>query len=766
MIESARRTLKSEYGIDANLTPLPGEYDLNFAAASGDARYVFKVMRADCDPAFVYMQIAALDHLRANGFGAHVPAVIKTTSGARMTRVLSPAGEARIAWLISWMPGVVLEELPSTSPRLAASIGALLGAMAEALQGFDHPQLKRSLKWNLSEARWIANTLDAHTDDTKRNHIEKIAERFANDIAPRLSRFPKQAIYNDANPMNIFVDRASDAATGFIDFGDMIAAPRVCEPAIAIAYAMMGPGDPLTRSAALAGAYDKAAGLTDEEYSLLPALAETRLAVSVTNSAIQAIENPENDYLQISARPAWALLEYLDKMGLNEVEDAFRAARDIDDFGAIRATTKSVLIRRRNVAPSNQALFYNAPLRLVRGERHFVYDDSGVQYLDVYNNVPHVGHAHPRIVEAVAGQMAKIATNTRYLQDIHVDYAERMLAKMPSALSKIVFLNSASEANELALRLARAATGAKDMVVMEHCYHGNTTGAMDISPYKFNNPKSRAAKPDWVHVAPQPDVYRGARRDATAAAGYVDDARRVIETALETGRRITGFISECVPSVGGQIVLPDGYLKSVYAAAREAGGVAIADDVQTGLGRLGHWFFGFEQQGAIPDIVVLGKPIGNGFPLAAVAMTDEIAMAFADGPEFFSTFGGSSAACAAGLAVLNVLEEEGLQENACVIGDYLLDGLKLLQSRHDFIGDIRGFGFFLGVDLVADRNARTAATSAAYFIMNRLREKRILLGTGGPDDNVLKIRPPMTFDRNAADRLLGELDTALADAPI
>ncbi|MCB2112272.1 MAG: aminotransferase class III-fold pyridoxal phosphate-dependent enzyme [Parvularculaceae bacterium] len=762
MIEKARRVLKSEFGLDAALSPLPGEYDLNFAATGDDGtRYVLKVMRAECERSFIEMQTRALDHLRERGFGAHVPAIVRTLKGEAITRIETTGNGMRIAWLITWMPGDVLESVPCVSPRLAASIGALLGRMDRALDDFDHPELKRPLKWNLTEAGWIANSLHSLTDEAVRNRVGKIAARFEAEIAPQLSRLPKQAIYNDANPMNIFVDRRAGAATGVIDFGDMIAAPRICELAIAVAYAMMGPGDALARGAALAGAYDGIAHLTQGEISLLPALIETRLAVSITNAAIQKAQNPDNKYLQISARPAMALLDYIGEMGLDDIGDAFRGAR-----GAAARTAKSVLIRRRRISPSNQSLFYETPLRLVRGERHFVYDDAGAQYLDVYNNVPHVGHAHPRVVEAVAGQMGRIATNTRYLQDIHVDYAERMLAKTPPNLSKIIFLNSASEANELALRLARAFTGARDMIVMEHCYHGNTTGAMDISPYKFSHPKSRDRKADWVHVTPQPDVFRGSRRGADAASGYINDARRTIERALDCGRGAAGFISESLPSVGGQIVLPDGYLEAAYKAIREAGGVAIADDVQTGLGRLGRWFFGFEQQGVAPDILVLGKPIGNGFPLAAVAMTEEIAAAFADGPEFFSTFGGSSASCAAGLAVLDALDDEGLQENARIVGEYLIDELERMQARQPLIGDIRGFGFFLGVDLVTDRDTRAAATDAARFVKNRLRDRHILLGTEGPEENVLKIRPPMTFDRAAADRLLEEIDAALAAAPI
>ncbi|MEK7265118.1 MAG: aminotransferase class III-fold pyridoxal phosphate-dependent enzyme, partial [Pseudomonadota bacterium] len=504
--------------------------------------------------------------------------------------------------------------------------------------------------------------------------------------------------------------------------------------------------------------------LDEEEIALLAPLIAMRLGVSVTNAAIMRTLTPENAHLQISEAPAWRLLDYLGDVGDGLIEAEIRAACRSDDPSSTAAAKKSLLVRRRKIAPGNQALFYAEPLRLVRGERHFLYDADGAEYLDVYNNVPHVGHANRRVVDAASRQLAKLNVNTRYLQDIHVDYAERMLARLPASLTKIVFLNSASEANELALRLARAATGARDMIVMDHCYHGATTGAMDISPYKFNHAKSLSAKPDWVHVAPLPDIYRGARRGPGAAEGYVADLKSVIEGASSAGRKIAGFISECVPSVGGQIVLPGGYLAAAYHMVRDAGGVAIADDVQTALGRLGTHFWGFGPQGVTPDIVVMGKPLGNGYPLAAVAMTEEISAAFSAGPEFFSTFGGSSAACAAGNAVLDVMRDEALQDQARAIGVALVAGLNDLAARHQLIGDVRGAGLFLGVDLVTDRDMRGPATKAASFIKNILRDRRILLGTEGPDDNVLKIRPPMTFDDAAADRLLTELDRALGEA--
>ncbi|MGH8126951.1 MAG: aminotransferase class III-fold pyridoxal phosphate-dependent enzyme, partial [Gammaproteobacteria bacterium] len=721
--QAVRDVLLRYYGIEGDVRGLPGEHDLNFEIAASDGRFVFKVMRVGCDPQFVEMQIAAMDHVSNAGLADYVPEVIRTKAGSAFTSITDGSGERRIAWLLSFLPGTLMAKVEPWTPALAASIGELLGRLDRALEGFEHPLLDRELKWDMRHADWIARHLDVIEDPKRRARIERIVQRFTQDLKPRLARRPLSAIYNDANDMNLLVTRHGEAlrATGIFDFGDLIRGPRVCEPAVAMAYAMMGPGDPLARGAALAAAYHKAYPLTDEDAALLAPLVKVRLTVSVTNSALRHIEDPDNAYFIISEASAWRLLNYLDTIGDELFENTIRAACTGAGSLTGRSAKQSLLARRHIVALGNQSLSYDDHLHLVRGKRHFLYDADGNEYLDVYNNVPHVGHGHPHVVEAVTRQMATLNTNTRYLQGVHVDYAERMLARLPPHLTKIVFLSSGSEANELALRLARAATGARDMLVMDHCYHGNTTGAMDISPYKFMHPKGPGVAPDWVHVVPQPDVYRGIHRGEGAAEKYVAEFRAVLDSIASQGRKLAGFISECMPSVGGQIVLPPGYLNAVYAMVRDAGGICIADDVQTGVGRLGHWFCGFEQQDCTPDVVVWGKPLGNGFPLAAVAMTSDIAEAFAQGPEFFATFGGSSAACAAGAAVLDVLRDEDLQAKARETGDVLLAGLKELGKRHELIGDVRGSGLFLGVDLVRDRIRRNAATSEAARVMNLLR---------------------------------------------
>jgi 4-aminobutyrate aminotransferase-like enzyme/Ser/Thr protein kinase RdoA (MazF antagonist) len=418
-------------------------------------------------------------------------------------------------------------------------------------------------------------------------------------------------------------------------------------------------------------------------------------------------------------------------------------------------TKEETLAARRARIGGNLSISYDEPLKIARGWKQFLYDDTGRSFLDVYNNVPLVGHSHPRVVEAVQKQIAVLNTNTRYLHDNIVDYAERLTNKLPAPLKICYFLNSASEANELALRLARAHTRREDIIVLDAAYHGNTTTLIDISPYKFNGPGGTGKKP-WVHIAPIPDDYRGLykRDDPEAGPKYAWHVAQIADRV-----KPAAYIAESLPSVGGQIVLPPGYLSDVYKSVREAGGVSIADEVQVGFGRLGSCFFGFELQNVTPDIVVLGKPIGNGFPLAAVITTPEIAASFDNGMEFFSTFGGNPVACAAGLAVLDVLEEERLQENALTVGEYLLNGLRRL--RHELIGDVRGLGLFLGIELVRDRVTLEPASSEASRIVNRLRERGILTGTDGPHHNVIKLRPPLCFTKEDADRFIDVLDDVI-----
>ena len=433
-------------------------------------------------------------------------------------------------------------------------------------------------------------------------------------------------------------------------------------------------------------------------------------------------------------------------------------------FPAEEEAPAETLAARRRLLGRNLSVSYRRPLKIVRGWAQHLYDESGRAYLDVYNNVPLVGHSHPRVVRAAQEQLALLNTNTRYLHDTILRYAERLTRLLPEPLRVCYFVTSGSEANELALRLARAATGHEDVIVLEHAYHGHTTTLVDVSPYKFDGPGGQGRK-EWVHVALLPDTYRGRHRrdDPQAGPKYARHVGALVDRLRADGRGLAAFLAETLPSVAGQVVLPPGYLAEAYRHVRAAGGVAIADEVQTGFGRLGGTFWGFDGQGVVPDVVVLGKPIGNGFPLGAVVTTREIAASFDNGMEFFSTFGGNPVSCAAGLAVLDVVEEERLQARAHRVGGYLVAGLRRLQEKHAVVGDVRGAGLFLGVELVRDRASLEPAAEEAAYVVNRLRERGVLTGTDGPHHNVLKLRPPLVFSEEDADLFLETLDAVLEE---
>ncbi|MDX1410536.1 MAG: aminotransferase class III-fold pyridoxal phosphate-dependent enzyme [Nitrospirales bacterium] len=424
---------------------------------------------------------------------------------------------------------------------------------------------------------------------------------------------------------------------------------------------------------------------------------------------------------------------------------------------------KDLLEVRNRYLGKALSISYKEPLKLVRGWMQYVYDHLGREYLDAINNVNHVGHCHPVVQEAAAKQNALLNTNTRYLHDTVIEYAERLCATLPDSLQVCFFVCSGSEANELALRLARAHTDGTDFIVVEGGYHGNTSTLIDISSYKFDGPGG-AGPPPHVHKVMMPDCYRGRYKNHHDAGRlYADQVSEVLNRATNNDKRIAAFICESLLSCGGQIVLPPNYLTEVYQLVREAGGVCIADEVQVGFGRVGTHFWGFETQGVVPDIVTLGKPMGNGHPLGAVITTPAIAESFSNGMEYFNTFGGNPVSCAVGLSVLKVIESQKLQHHALTVGTYLKEKLRDLKTRYPLIGDVRGEGLFLGLEIVRDTETIEPAPEETMYIAERLKDRGVLAGTDGPHRNVVKIKPPMVFTQNDADRLVNTLELVLKE---
>lgn len=420
---------------------------------------------------------------------------------------------------------------------------------------------------------------------------------------------------------------------------------------------------------------------------------------------------------------------------------------------------KGIAYRKKHLGKS-LSLSYDQPLKMLRGEGAYLFAENGRKYLDTVNNVAHVGHEQPRVVRAGQQQMAVLNTNTRYLHENINTFAWELLSTFPEELSVVHFVNSGSEANELALRMVQAYTGQKDMIAVEVGYHGNTNACVEISSYKFDGQAGKGA-PEHTHIVPLPDRFRGMYQGEDSGPKYAHHLQQQIENIHAKNRGVGGFICESIMSCGGQIELPDEYLKIAYESVRRAGGLCISDEVQVGCGRVGSHFWGFQLHGVVPDIVTIGKPIGNGHPLAAVVCTQKVAEAFADGMEYFNTFGGNPVSCAIGLEVLRVIRDEKLQQNALEVGNYLKSGLTDLQKEFPIIANVRGQGLFMGFEL-AD-SEKNPLTAKAVYLANRMKDLGILMSTDGKDNNVLKIKPPMVFSKENSDELLSRLATVFKE---
>ena len=420
---------------------------------------------------------------------------------------------------------------------------------------------------------------------------------------------------------------------------------------------------------------------------------------------------------------------------------------------------QSLIERRERLLGPAYRLFYDKPLHIVKGEGAWLVDADGRRYLDMYNNVPHVGHCHPRVVEALHRQQQTLNTHTRYLHENVLDYAERLTGLLPDGLDTAMFSCTGSEANELALRLARAYTGNYGVIVTSFAYHGNTWEIAKLSTEE-DFPGGRGEGVAAIHV---PDLYRG-YREADAAEHYAAQVAEAAATLQDRGVGVAAMIVDTIFSSEGVVNLPSTYLARAQQIVNDAGGLFIADEVQPGFGRTGTHFWGFARHDIVPDMVTMGKPMGNGHPLSATVARREIVQSFADQAHYFNTFGGNPVSCAAGLAVLDVIADEKLQENALRVGGYIREGLEKLAERFELIGDIRGSGFFIGVELVSDRKTKAPASDRANWIVENLRDRGVLISSTGPADNVLKLRPPMVLTMAEADFMLNELAESLAHA--
>jgi len=431
-------------------------------------------------------------------------------------------------------------------------------------------------------------------------------------------------------------------------------------------------------------------------------------------------------------------------------------AFDATSAAGLEPSTQQLIARRQRTFGPTSMLFYKRPLHVVQAAGVWLSTADGRRYLDAYNNVPSIGHCHPAVVAAVTRQMGILNTHSRYLYDNVYAYAERLLATMPDEISNIVFTCTGSESVDFAMRVARTLTGGEGFIVTENAYHGNTSAVTEISPASAN---SEPRNPN-VFLVPAPDTYRGGAEHAgVRLAASVKDA---IAAMRARGIRLAAFVADSIFSSDGVFPGDEGFLAATADAVRAAGGLYIADEVQPGFARTGEHMWGFLRHGLKPDMVTIGKPMGNGQPIAGVIVRPDVVADFGRRARYFNTFGGNPVSCAAGLAVLEVIEREGLMENARTVGAYMREGLRQLAGRHEGIGDVRGAGLFIGVEMVRDRATREPDAQATADLVNGLRRKRVLISAAGPHANVLKVRPPLVFSKANADQFLGAVDDVLS----
>ncbi|APG65378.1 peptidase M23 [Tenacibaculum todarodis] len=984
--QKAEEILSEVFQIKGKAAILPGEIDFNFRIKVDNSEgYILKISRPNEDENYLDFQQKLLQYVAENGEDLIAPKVVNDKEGKVIATIKDDFGNTRKVRLLTWVSGRVWSSVNPQLNSLRSSLGKQCGLLTASLKGFNHKKASRAFVWDVAQSLWTKEHIHLFSDKKK-----EIITYFQNEFEAKKTSYDalrKSVVHNDANDNNVIVSKEliNPTVKAAIDYGDAIYTQIINDLAIACAYAIMNHNDVLEACLPIIKGYHSTFPLQENELAHLYNAIAMRLVISVTKSAINKIEEPNNEYLLISEQRAWDVLKkwraihpqfaeysfravcgfiahpneekfkkwtvnntfllsdlfptiqrneayhldlsvsskwighqndfnnldlfqfkidqlqkknptkifaggYLEPRALytskaydtvgnsgresrtihlgvdfwlpaytpvhalfdGEVVIAFNDAGEkeygglvvlkhiLEDFefytlyghntaesatknkigdlilkgdkiaelanypengnwaphlhfqimlslfdykidfpgvaylkqidvwksvcpdpnllfksdaliGKTTLSNESIINYRKQHLGKSLSLQYKTPIKMVRGAGQYLMDQFGKKYLDTVNNVAHVGHEHYKVVKAGQKQMALINTNSRYLHENMNELAKELIETLPKELNVLHFVNSGSEANELAIRMVKAVTGEKDMIASEVGYHGNSNMCVDISSYKFDGKGGNGA-PEHTHIFPLPDAFRGKYRGENVACKYVAEVQKCIDNIQKKGRNVGGFIVEPIISCGGQIELPEGFLAKSYELVRQAGGICISDEVQTGVGRMGKTFWGFQLHNVVPDIVTIGKPLGNGHPIAAVACTQKVAEAFANGMEYFNTFGGNPVSCAIATEVIKTVKTEKLQENALEVGEFLKAELHKLSKEFPIIGNVRGQGLFLGIELV-DVNLNPLAAQTDY-LANRMKDHGILMSTDGLDYNVLKIKPPIVFTIENANELL------------
>lgn len=675
-----------------------------------------------------------------------IPVAQKDLSGNSFTSI-----SGNDAILLKFIEGDFIADINQTD-KLIFDFGKCIGKLHLALKDQQSKYIESRINfWDLKNAHINYNKLQFISDKSLKKHVDYYFKRFHTRVLPKIHKLRHSLIHGDLNNYNVL--SSGNKIGGFIDFGDFGYSPLINELAIAGAYVMMGKSDPLKKISELIRGFNEIVPLTVQELMLLPDLICTRLCVSICNSAEKKARSEDNEYVLISEKPAIELLTKWKETSDTRYQNTMLGAAGMDKL-SLTIQENEAIERRNKILGKSLSLSYSRPIYMDSSLFQYMYDKHGNTYLDAYNNIPHVGHSHPYVAEAISRQSHLLNTNTRYIYDSLINYGEKLLQYFPKKLDKVFFVNSGSAASDLALRMARNFTGRNHVLVMDHGYHGNTSTGISISPYKFDG-KGGKGLPEGITKLPLPNIYLNPEPGEEQARKAI----LLIENIISSDSSPAAYISEPISGCGGQVPLADNYLRTLYPFLKKSGIVTISDEVQVGFGRLGKWFWGYEMHGVVPDIVILGKPMGNGHPIGAVVTTTEMADSFSTGMEFFSSFGGNPVSCEAANAVLDIIEGEGLQKNAEDTGNYYLESLNQLAAHYSIIGDVRGSGLFIGIEFTLEDGK--PGTSVANIVKNRLKEEFILTGTDGPFDNVIKSKPPLCFDRQNVDTVIIEIEKIL-----
>ena len=851
------------YGLTARATALDGERDRNFRLDTSDGgRFVLKFIDHDADDVVVAGQSAALTHIAEQNPELRVPRVIRTRAAAELGVVDVGAHENREnpitcrVRLVTYLPGRLIQDssLAPPSRNLLWLAGSQIAQLDRALAGFFHPALAQPIAWDIRHAPSLLPIVPQVQSATVRQLLSNALDPIQ-QLLVRLRGLRSQAIHGDCHGRNLVVSDEGDACVGIIDLGDMIHAPLALEIAVTMGEFLVDDVASLDALPELLAGYTSVQPLEHADINVLYDLITARIAIGVLiqtwrerNSGVGAgmsVATSGSGLEEISAKALDALAsqgkgrltrQWLDAVGIGVAEIASTGAAghglsaaagyglsaagrggaaagraradDINHSSPHGDVPPADLLRRRRAAlGANAELSYDRPLHLVRGEGVWVYTADGERLLDVYNNVPHVGHAHPVVVAAIAEQAKRIASNTRYLDERIIEYVERLTATLSPDLDTCLFVNSGSEANDIAWRIAKSHTGHDGAFVMTHAYHGITDAVTALSPAICANvpphveqlaapiavrralsaaghtpgaaghtpgaaghtpgaaghtpgaaghaPSAASHTPGAAGHTPDSVAAAPATVEADAAAAERDVTTAIARLAARGFTPAALMIDSALTSTGIYDPSPS-WVAPITAAVRKAGGLVIADEVQIGLGRSGSDFWGFARRGYHPDIVTLGKPVANGYPLGVVITRRSILEKFQRDTGFFSTFGGNPVAGAAGLAVLDVLQQEKLVDNARTTGNYFMKQLRDLATKYDVVRDVRGCGLMIGVE-VTDR-------TLTKHLVNSLRGRGVLSGSEGPMGNVLKLRPPMPFRPEHVDFVMDALTAVLSAA--